>query len=184
MKRSSLSRLAGPALAMALLACAGLVSAALAQSPAPMSAAENAVVGTWVLDTNVNDPSNPPADATFHADGTYIQADLNGIGVGAWESTGPDSGTLTFVEHAVLEDGTAASVTVRGTFEVAADGQSLTAAYTAEFSIGEVQTGQQGPGAATGTRVVVEPMGSPVGPLTGPPSSVATPSMAPASMAP
>jgi hypothetical protein len=136
-----------------------------------MPAAENAVVGTWVLDTDVHDPINGPTEAIFHADGSYFQADSNGIGVGAWESTGPDTGILTILTHAVAPDGTTLDITVRGTFEVAPDGQSLTAAYTLEFTGSGAPAGQMGPGAAAGTRLVVEPMGSPVAPLPGPPAS-------------
>jgi hypothetical protein len=140
-------------------------------------------VGTWWLDTDVEDPSNPPTAATFHADGTYIQADSNGIGLGVWESTGPDTGMLTFVAPADGQGGAVTRLRVRAAFKVAADGQSLTATYTLEYSGGGAPTGQIGPGSASGTRVVVEPMGSPVVPLPAPPLP-APPSPAPPIPAP
>ena len=73
---------------------------------------------------------------------------------------------------------------MRGTFQVAPDGQSVTATYTLEYSGGGAPAGQIGPGSASGTRVVVEPMGSPVMPLPAPASpcgcaSSAAPSTAP-----
>ena len=108
----------------------------------------------------------------------------NGIGVGVWESTGPDTGIMTFVAPADGQGGAVARLTVRAGFRVAADGQSLTATYTVEYSGGGTPAGQMGPGAASGTRVVVEPMGSPVVPLPAPPSPPGVPIPAPPIPAP
>ena len=165
MKRPFITRFTGPFWLVAVLAAGGLASAAVAQSPVPMATADDAVVGTWWLDTNVDDPGNPPTEAIFHADGTYFQADGNGIGVGVWESTGPDTGIMTFVAPAGGPGGSVTRLTVRAAFQVAADGRSLTETYTVEFSGGGAPAGEMGPGAASGTRVVVEPMGSPVVPF-------------------
>lgn len=53
---------------------------------------------------------------------------------------------------------------VRADIEVAEDGQTLTATYTGEF-IGPdgTSTGEVGPGLAEGTRLAVEPQGTPIG---------------------
>jgi hypothetical protein len=48
---------------------------------------------------------------------------------------------------------------------VSADGQSWTADYTAELTGEGLPTGEFGPGSATGTRINVEPMGTPVAPV-------------------
>jgi len=53
------------------------------------------VVGAWLLDVG-NDPGSPPTTAIFHADGTYIQTDGVGTGIGSWAATGPTTGDLTF----------------------------------------------------------------------------------------
>ncbi len=55
--------------------------------------------------------------------------------------------------------------TIRATIEVASDGQSLTAEFTIEFDEEGISSGEYGPGAVTGTRIVVEPMGTPAGPF-------------------
>jgi hypothetical protein len=120
------------------------------------------LVGTWLLDTDTDDPTNPPSLASFGADGIYTEVDADGsAGMGSWEATGPDTAALTF--HGLGDEG---MVTVRAAIEVAADGQSLTATYTLEFTTPDgMGTGQYGPANVSGTKVVVEQMGTPVGPL-------------------
>ena len=83
-----------------------------------------------------------------------------------WEATGPTSATLTLIQQFPAEDGESADrATIRATIEVDPDGQSFTAEYTLEF-IGEgAPAGEFGPASATGTRIAVEPMGTPAGSL-------------------
>jgi hypothetical protein len=165
---------AGSILVSGLLAIGGLGSAALAQSASPMPTDESPAVGAWVL-TIADNPTSPPQEIILHADGTYLQYDgTGGVSIGAWEATGPNTGTITLVQYGLDDTGKVGHSTIRATFEVAPDGNSLTAAYTVEyFGADGSDTGQMGPGSATGTRVVVEPMGSPVMPLQGPPASPA-----------
>ena len=123
------------------------------------------MVGTWVL----TDDSNPEGPSTivgaFSSDGTFVQVEEGDVGVGVWEPTGPTSAALTFTGQNPPDEG-GGNFTIRATFEVAPDGQSLTADYTLEGSGMEgVPPGEYGPGQVTGTRVVVEPMGTPVGSL-------------------
>jgi hypothetical protein len=55
--------------------------------------------------------------------------------------------------------------TIRATGEVSEDGQSFTAEFTLEL-IGEgAPPGEFGPGSVTGTRINVEPMGTPAAPV-------------------
>ena len=56
-------------------------------------------------------------------------------------------------------------ITIRATVEVAADGQTFTGDYTIEADFEGAPPGEFGPGSVTGTRIVVEPMGTPVGSL-------------------
>ena len=62
---------------------------------------------------------------------------------------------------------------------MAADGQSYTGSHTLEFVGGEgMPAGELGPGSATGTRIAVEPMGTPAASLAeafGAPEAAATP---------
>ena len=62
------------------------------------AANKHASVGAWRLDTDADDPANPPSFAIFHADGTYVEAHpLVGVGVGAWRATGERIADLTIV---------------------------------------------------------------------------------------
>jgi len=55
---------------------------------------------------DAEDPDSIPFLAAFSADGAYQQADPDGTnGLGAWESTGPTSAALTFVQQFSDEEG-------------------------------------------------------------------------------
>jgi hypothetical protein len=125
--------------------------------------ADHPLVGSWLLDTDTEDPANPAALVIFSPYGTYVEAEADGtVAIGVWESTGENTANLTF--RFVDEDGSI--IIIRASLEVAADGNSLTAEYSFEFigPDGE-STGEYGPGSATGTRAEVEAMGEPVGSL-------------------
>jgi len=160
-------------LAIGLLAIGGFASATVAQDAS--ATADSPAVGAWLLQ-DASDPTGAPFVAIIHSDGTYSQWDPQGASVGSWESTGPNTGAITITQIGVdPETGAFGSTAIRGTFETAADGESLTATYTVEF-VGPdgSDTGQMGPGAVTGTRIAIEPMGTPVAPLTGPEPSPAS----------
>jgi hypothetical protein len=77
-----------------------------------------------------------------------------------WEPTGDNTAILKFI---VLEGEDGSHLVIRGTIEVAADGQSYTSPYTLEFIDGDGESsGEIGPGMTEGTRVVVEGPGTPV----------------------
>lgn len=140
-----------------------------AQEGTPGAMAGNPFVGAWDADTDTSDPSNPPSLIVFNRDGTYLQVDPGGSGVGVWEATGPRSVALTILFHNQDENGNVGTVKVRASGEVDASGDTFTATYTVEFTGPDgTSSGEMGPGTATGTRIAVEPMGSPVGPLIGP----------------
>jgi hypothetical protein len=124
------------------------------------------IVGSWLADTDADDPTNPPALFAFHADGTYVQSEVEGVSVGTWEATGDRTATLTLHSIFLDEAGGQFMVTVRAAIEVAADGQSFAASFTLELTLPDgTSTGEYGPGTATGTRIAVEVPGEPVGPL-------------------
>ena len=124
--------------------------------------ADHPLVGSWLLDTDVEDPENAVSLVVFTSDGIYIETDDDGsTGIGVWESTGDTTGQMTF--RFVDSGGIAV---IRASLEVSADGNTLTAEYSIEFTdpAGE-STGEYGPGMAEGTRAAVEPMGEPAGSL-------------------
>ena len=164
-------------LALMLTAAVAAGPATLAQGAAPDSLEGHPLVGSWLLDANADDPSNLPSRVIFSSDGTFLEVDEDGLGVGSWESTGPSSGALTILFTQPPDaNGAITTVKVRAAIEVSDDGQSLSASYTLDF-IGPdgTSSGEFGPATATATRIAVEPMGTPVGPIAPPPSPAASP---------
>ena len=152
------------------LVAGGLASTStFAQEATPAAMAEHSLVGVWLLDTDAMDAANAPEVTVFTDDGAYISVDAEGTTtLGAWEGTGPDTATLTLVSTGSDEaGGFAGTFMIRATITVDASGESFTAEYTGEFIDPEgASEGEFGPGTATATRIAVEPMGSPAGPLS------------------
>ena len=123
-------------------------------------------VGAWRL-TDPAFPDDPPTLVHFHADGTYLQAEADGpVGEGSWEATGERAVAVTFVAQFGDEAGGVFTLTVRAVGEVDAGGDALAATYTAELALPDgTSQGEFGPGPVEATRIAVEPMGTPVGPL-------------------
>ena len=141
---------------------------ATAQEATPAAMGGHPLVGTWLLDTNADDPGNAPEVTIFTADGAYISVDAEGFpNHGVWEATGERTANLTIVSPGQEEDGAfAGTFMVRATVEVDETGNAFTAQYTGEFVAPDgVGTGEYGPGTATATRIEVEAMGTPTGPL-------------------
>ncbi len=116
--------------------------------------------------TVAEDPGAPPQLVSFGADGIFIEHDYDGsVAIGAWEATGASSAALTFVEHSPDgQGGYSFMITIRATIDVSPDGQSFTGQYTIDASGNQgAPQGEYGPGTVSGTRIVVEPMGTPVG---------------------
>lgn len=136
----------------------GLASATLAQDDTVWPTADSPIVGAWLIDVG-NDAGTAPTTAVFHADGTYLQTDSGGVGVGSWEATGPNTGALTFTVYDAEDAGGFSSATVRATAKTSEDGASLTGTFTLEqISVDGTSTGQMGPLTATGTRIEIEEM--------------------------
>jgi hypothetical protein len=163
-------------LLLIVLAVCGPVAAGLwgtganAQQATPATTGLHPLVGTWLLDTNTEDPANAPEVVIVAADGGYISVDAEGTTtLGVWKATGPRSAQLTIYQTGVLNNGAYGGIiTVRAAVDVAPDGQT----FTAEYTIGVIpppgveDQGEFGPGHASGTRLAPEAMGTPVGPLS------------------
>lgn len=139
-----------------------------AQDATPVAAPGHPIIGTWLTNT---DPENPDAGrslVTFFADGAFIEYDPDeggDVGMGRWQATGDLTADLTFGFIGVSDEGAYEGMfKIRASFEVTSDGESFTAQYTGEFVDPDgTGSGEYGPGTATGTRISVEPMGAPVG---------------------
>lgn len=135
-----------------------------AQDADPGARAGHPVVGSWLADTDVDEPMNPLSLFTFHDDGTYFQSEGSLTGVGAWEPADEQTALLTFLAHVPDDAGNVTTIKVRATIEVEADGMSFMAPYTIEATGPDGTSSGEFGGSASGTRIVVEPMGTPVGP--------------------
>jgi hypothetical protein len=138
-----------------------------AQEATPTDMSGHPLVGTWLLDTNADDPDDAPEVTIFTADGAYISVDAEGLpSLGVWEANGERTALLTIVSPGMEEEAFAGTFLVRAAIEVNAAGDSFTAQYTGEFVEPDgTETGEYGPGTATATRIDVEEMGTPAGPL-------------------
>lgn len=150
MKKRSLIGLVVVALMVSVLPGAGL---------AQDDASEHPIVGTWFIGDG--------GMAIFHGDGTFLSYDPDGLrGLGAWEPSGEQTADLTFGIQAGQYEGLSGLAIVRSSFEVGEDGLHVTGTSTIDVATPEGDsTGELGPMEVAGTRMVVEPMGEPVGPL-------------------
>jgi hypothetical protein len=166
---TSLRRLIIGCSAAAVLLVGGLASSTAVQATTPPTeepAEGHPIVGAWLL-TVEEFPEEPPQLIAFHADGTFQETSADGTtGIGSWEATGPSSINLTFIEMFLIDDeGSAGMQTIRAAGEVSEDGQSFTAEFTIQFTGEGDFPGEFGPGHVTGTRINVEPMGTPAASL-------------------
>jgi len=134
------------------------------------------LVGTWIVDANTDDTQDPPALLSIAADGTLRLTDCcNAPAAGVWAPSSIRTADATLLLPWSDEDGFVGFNTVRADVVVSADGGSLTATYTMDIpDRAGGSSGQLGPASATGVRVLVEPMGTPIGPLTAPTPEEAT----------
>jgi hypothetical protein len=131
---------------------------AAAQQATPGATAPHPLVGMWVVDPEVDDPTNPPSFDAFMADGTLVNIGSDGASVGAWEATGPRTATFTFA-GLVQETGSGAAFILRGNLEVDEAGESFTGShsFTMVAADGTILVAVQG-GGAHGTRLPAEPL--------------------------
>jgi hypothetical protein len=130
---------------------------AIAQDTDP---ATHPLVGSWVLDGDVEDPDNLPEMMTIFADGTAIFTTPDGsTGHGAWAPTDDATADVTFL----FVFGNGNRMLLRLNVGVAEDGQAFVASYTNEFfTTSDVSSGEIGPRVAEGSRIGAAGPGTPV----------------------
>jgi hypothetical protein len=147
----------------------GGISLALGTHPVgaaqAFSTAGHPLVGTWFLVSSSANPTEAHDLFILHADGTYIEANADGtVRLGAWEATGPLTGTVTIEAYSRDEAGAnLGAIIIRLNLQLDPDGNG----YQAEGTIERVApdgsaSGQAGPATGTATRLVVEAPGPPV----------------------
>ena len=141
-------------------------SAGTATQQTTPATAEHPLVGTWIVDPEDDDPTNPPSFDVYMADGTALNVGSEGATAGAWEATGPRTAMVTFT-GLLREAGSGAAFILRANVEVDETGERFTAAhsFTLVAADGTILAAVQG-GTASGTRLHAEPMEA-AGPLPG-----------------
>ena len=148
-------------LSVVLLCGAFGATIAMAQDATPAAAEDHPIVGAWLLDTDIDDPTNPFSLDVFTSDGVYFEVDPEGgTSVGVWEPSGANTANMTFWGL----DPSGGMLIVRAELEVGADGRTVTGTYTVEFIEPDgTVSGEIGPGNVEGTKLAVEPQGDPIG---------------------
>ena len=156
-----------PAAIALLVVVFALGAARIAGAQGTDSDAVHPLVGTWLLDTDVDDPENPPEVDIFTADGGVISVDAAGETIlGVWEETGENTAIVTFASPGAEEETYFGTLMIRADVEVAEDGDSFDVTYTFEFSDPDGNSaGEFGPGHAAATRINAEAPGTTVGTL-------------------
>lgn len=128
------------------------------QEATPDAPAEHPLVGTWIVDPEVDDPTNPPSFDVYMADGTAINIGSEGATAGAWEATGPRTATLTFAGLLRGSQPETAFI-LRANIEIDETGESYTGShsFTVVAPDGTILADFQG-GTVRGTRLRAEPM--------------------------
>jgi hypothetical protein len=151
----------------AILSLIGVI--AVGWSPGPTSAQDDAMrghalVGTWLVDSDLSSDTNLPENISFSSDGILVDVQGSEVILGVWEPTGPSTATATFTQYAADDNGDyAGGFTARVSIEISADGSSFTGQYNVELLNPDGSTsGQAGPGTVTAVRVSVEAPGTPV----------------------
>ena len=130
---------------------------AIAQEATPTTMNRHPLVGTWLLDTDADDPANTPDVVVFTGGGAYISVDAEGFpSLGVWEASGERTATLTIVSPGMEEEAFAGTFMIRATIDVDEVGDAFTAQYTGEFVEPDVE-----PAPGSTARGRPRPRGSP-----------------------
>ncbi|HYI25218.1 MAG TPA: hypothetical protein VD767_07400 [Thermomicrobiales bacterium] len=148
-------------MAMTLIVLIGSFGVTIADGSARQEVtATHPLVGTWIVDPEVDDLTNPPSFDAFMADGTLVNIGSDGASVGSWESTGPQTASMTFAGP-IQGDESGALFILRADLTVSEDGETLsgTHSFTIVAPDGSVVAAFEG-GSASGVRLHAEPMAS------------------------
>jgi acetyl esterase/lipase len=176
-------------LVVLLAAAANVRGATLSAGAQDAPMAGHPLVGTWVLDLDVEAAEDPPLYLLFHADGTWLLANpYFGDGVGAWQPTGERTADTTVVFQDLNSD---PSQVVPGTLTaslaiaVDATGDSFTARWSSEGRWFDGTLAARDDGTGRATRLAVEPLPASATPVaaepTESPSQPAPPTTGPGS---
>ena len=159
-RRTALAGLGAGGLGLALAATTRLADA---QDATPTSTAGHPLVGTWIFDKDIANPSEPPSVVVFTADGGLLDPS-EGV-AGAWQATGPRSAAWTLVDF--LTEGPAGYVVVRSTAEIDEGGDALAGPYSFTVVAADGTVLASGEASSTAVRLPIEPIEAGGTPLAG-----------------
>jgi hypothetical protein len=164
-RRTALAGLGAGSLGLAL---AATTRQAAAQDATPTSMAGHPIVGTWIVDRNPENASEPPTAIVVTADGGWIDPVL-GV-AGTWQATGPHAAVWTAI--GLIDGGAGGYFALRTAGEI--DEAGTTFAGTGSVTIvapdGTVVTTIASGPASHGTRLRVDPVEAGGTPLPGVPT--------------
>jgi hypothetical protein len=156
-----------PAAIILIVVVLALGAARIAGAQGAGPDAVHPLVGTWLIDTDVDDPENPPEVDVFTADGGIVGVAANGdVTAGVWEATGDNTATVTFVTPEGEEEAYFGLFMVRASVEIDESGDGFEGTYTFDIIDPDGNaTGEYGPGGVSATRISAEAPGEPIGTL-------------------
>ncbi|MFN8679493.1 MAG: hypothetical protein U0Z70_24125 [Thermomicrobiales bacterium] len=128
--------------------------ATAAQEATPGALAGHPLVGTWVVDTNVDTANDPPEMGIFSADGTVFGLGASRWVSGAWEAADDHTGTVTMA--GVFDANGGGYVVVRGPHEVDASGDAWSCLCTFTVVAPDGAVLASGSATAHATRLPIE----------------------------
>jgi hypothetical protein len=159
-RRTALAGIGAGGLGLALAAASRQASA---QETTPTAMAGHPLVGTWIFDKDIANPSEVPSVVVFTADGGLLDPS-EGV-AGAWQATGPRSAAWTLVDF--VTDGPAGYVVVRSTGEIDEGGDALAGPYSFTVVAADGTVLASGQASSTAVRLPIEPIEAGGTPLAG-----------------
>lgn len=133
---------------------------------------DHPLVGTWIVDTNVDDDADLPEIGIFTADGSVFGLGATRWVSGAWEAADDMTGTVTMA--GVFDANGGGYVVLRGPHEVDAAGNAWTCPCTFTVVAPDGTVLASGSATAHATRLPIEPVEAKGMPLAGFPTWVPT----------
>ena len=136
-----------------------------AQEATPDGLADHPLVGTWIVDTNVDTANDGPEIGIFHADGTVFGLGASRWVSGAWEAADDATGQVTMA--GVFDANGGGYVVLRGAHEVDDTGDAWTCVCTFTVVAADGTVLDSGQATAHATRLPIEPVEAAGMPLAG-----------------
>jgi hypothetical protein len=122
-RRTALAGLGAGSLGLAL---AATTRQAAAQDASPVPIAVHPLVGTWIVDRDIDGSTDAPTMLVHTADGSTIDSLFDVCG--AWQPTGPRSAHVTLV--GLIDGGAGGSIVIRASVEIDDAGTTLAGSDT------------------------------------------------------